>query len=126
MAYSSIQNYKEQAIKTMTSGELLILLIEEAQKNLRAAGLMLDNGDTNNFSNCLHKSKDIFFYLGNILDMNYEVSQDLYSIYEFIGNEIMKAEYKKDKKIIEEVLPIVDDLRVTWIEANKITAKGNA
>jgi len=126
MAYSSVQNYKEQAIKTMTSGELLILLLNEATKNLRASTIMFDEGNMEAFETCLLRSKDIFFYLSNILDMQYEISDDLHEIYGFICNEIMKAGFKKDKKPIEEVLPLVEDLRITWIEANKITTKENA
>lgn len=126
MAYSSVQNYKEQAIKTMTSGELLVLLLNEATKNLKTAIMVLNDGNMGVFETCLRRSKDIFFYLGNILDMQYEVSDDLLALYGFIGNEIMKAEFKKDKKPIEEILPLVEDLRITWIEANKITTKENA
>ncbi|NCC86420.1 MAG: flagellar export chaperone FliS [Clostridia bacterium] len=126
MAYSSVQNYKEQAIKTMTSGELLVLLLNEATKNLRTASMVFDDGNIELFDTCLRRSKDIFFYLGNILDMQYEISEDLHAIYDFIGNEIMKAEFKKDKNPIDQVLPLVEDLRITWIEANKITTKDNA
>ncbi len=123
MVQSQVQSYKEQAIKSMTSGELLILLLDEAVKNLRVAVMVFENGDISTFSTCATKSKDIFFYLSNILDMQYELSSELQEIYGFIMQEIVKAEVKKDKEPIEEIIPLVEDLRATWIEANKIATK---
>lgn len=125
MVQSQVQNYREQAIKSMTSAELLILLLDEAIKNLRVCTMVFDDGKLDIFVNCAQKSKDIFFYLSNILDMQYEISSDLQAIYEFIMQEIMKAEIKKDKRPILDIMPIVEDLRVTWIEANKIVNKEN-
>ena len=125
MAYSAVQKYKEQSIRSMTSGELLILLLDESIKNLNVSIMMLDNGDIDNFENCLKKSKDIFFYLSNICDTKYDISQDLQSLYGFINSQIMTAEVKKDKKCIEEILPLVKDMRDTWKEANTITSKPN-
>lgn len=125
MVQSQVQSYKEQAIKSMTSGELLVLLLDEAVKNLRVATMVLDNGDTKTFTSCAQRSKDIFFYLSNILDMQYEISNDLFAIYEFVMQEIMKAVMTADKKPIEEIMPIVDDLRSTWTEANKIATIEN-
>ncbi|MEG1436141.1 MAG: flagellar export chaperone FliS [Oscillospiraceae bacterium] len=126
MVQSQVQNYREQAIKSMTSGELLVLLLDESIKNLRVATMAFDEGNTETFINCAQKSKDIFFYLSSILDMQYEISEDLLAIYEFIMQEIMKAIITKDKQPIDEIMPLVEDLRVTWTEANKIVNKGNS
>lgn len=126
MAYSPVQQYKEQAIRSMTSGELLVLLLDEAIKNLKVSLMLLENRDEENYINCLKKSKDIFFYLRNICDSKYEISSDLQSMYEFFNTELMSAEISKDKKYVEDILPLVTDLRDTWIEANRITSKTNS
>lgn len=124
MAYSPVQQYKEQAIKSMTNGELLLLLYDEAIKNLKVSIMLLEKGDDENFANCLQKAKDIFFYLNNICDTQYEISKDLKDLYQFLNNQLVTAEFKKDKKYVEDILPIVKDLRDTWTEANRLTSKG--
>lgn len=125
MGYSPIQQYKEQAIRSMTSGELLVLLYDEAIKNLNVALLLLEKNDEENYINCLKKSKDIFYYLSNICNPKYELSSDLIAMYQFINTELMSAEINKDRKYIDEILPIIKDMRETWNEANKITTKSS-
>lgn len=105
----------------MTRGELLITVFDEALKNLNFAVMMLKEQNYPTFEKCVEKSKGIFNYLSSVLDRNYEVSEQLYQLYSFIGQEIIRAEIKREEGILEPLIPLVEDMRQTWIEADKRT-----
>ena len=45
----------------------------------------------------------------------------MYKVYEFIKHELVKADINKDIKIIDDILPIVEQIRDTWHEVyNKL------
>lgn len=54
------------------------------------------------------------------LDMSYEISKNLMSLYDFIYRWLIQANLKKDKKYLQEALEIVEEMRNTWAEAIKI------
>ena len=44
-------------------------------------------------------------------------------MYMFFNTEIIKSSSRKSPEYIEQILPMVKDLRNTWAEADKITRK---
>lgn len=117
---NAVKQYEEQAIYTMSRGELLIKLFDEALKNMRCASAFIKGSDKVNAEKCMTKSKKIFSYLSSILDNKYEISYNLHQLYYFINQEIIRAEIKNDAQIIENVIPLVSDMRETWVEAEKL------
>ncbi|MCR4925514.1 MAG: flagellar export chaperone FliS [Clostridiales bacterium] len=118
--YNQIKQYEEQAIYTMSRGELLIKLFDEALKNMRCASAFMKNSDEENTEKCLNKARDIFSYLSSILDNKYEISYNLHQLYYFINQEIIRSGIKRDPQIIDNVIPLVEDMRETWVEAEKL------
>ncbi len=121
MQNNPIMQYKEQAINTMTNGEQLILLFDEALKNLHYGSMMLKDKNYATSEKCTEKCKEIFRYLSSILDMGYPISNDLYNLYYFANQQIIKAEVKRDGTILDELVPLVEDMRGTWVEAEKLS-----
>lgn len=121
MQNNPIMQYKEQAINTMTNGEQLILLFDEALKNLHYGSMMLKDKNYATSEKCTEKCKEVFRYLSSILDMEYPVSNDLYNLYYFVNQQIIKAEVKRDGTILDELVPLVQDMRGTWVEAEKLS-----
>jgi flagellar protein FliS len=121
MPNNPIMQYQEQAINTMSKGELLIKLYDEALKNIKFASILLNKQDYVNSEKCCDKCKNIFTYLSSILDMQYNVSTDLRKIYYFLNEEIIRANVKRDASILDNILPLVEDLRSTWVEAEKLS-----
>jgi len=121
MSYSAVEQYKAQTINSMTSGELLILLFDEVIKNLKIAGAMLKEQNYTVSEKCTQKAKEIIHYLINILDQQYPLSQELYQMYSFFNEKIISAEIKQDPEILEEIIPLIEDMRQTWAEANRLT-----
>ena len=114
------EQYKKTTVNTMTKGELLILLFDEAIKKLNQSKLLMENNDFENANLSLEKTRKIFNHLIVTLDDQYELSQELADMYMFFNSEIIKASSMKSKEYIDEILPMVKDLRNTWVEADKI------
>ena len=121
MPVDPIMQYKQQSINTMSKGEQLITLLNEALKNLHYGSLMLKDKNYATAEKCTEKSKKIFTYLSSVLDWNYEVTNDLYQLYYFFNQQIIKAEVKRDAAVLDELVPLVEKMRDTWEEAEKLS-----
>ncbi len=117
------EQYKRTSVNTMTKGELLILLFDEAVKKLNQGKLLIEHKDYENANIILEKVRNIFNYLIATLDDKYQISQDLADMYLFFNKEIIKSASMKTTKPIDDILPIIKDLRNTWMEADAIGRK---
>ena len=118
---NAFEQYKKTSVNTMTKAQLLILLFDEAIKKLNLSKVMMEQGDFENAKVNLEKTRNIFIYLTVNLDEKYEMSQELSDMYMFFNAEIIKASSMKSVKYIDEILPMVKELRDTWEEADKIS-----
>lgn len=119
------EQYKKTSVNTMTKGELLLLLFDEAIKKLNQGKLLIEHNDYENANVVLEKTRKIFNHLIVTLDDKYQLSQELADMYMFFNGEIVKASSMKSSNYIDGILPMVKDLRDTWAEADVIarTAK---
>lgn len=124
MYNTQIEQYKKQSVESMTPGERLILLYDTAIKNLKAAVIMLDSGDIQNFMNCIQKSRNIFFHLETVLDPNLEISEDLAACYAFFRRQIGECIKTHDKHQIEVIIPEAESLRDGFAEASHAVSRG--
>jgi flagellar protein FliS len=122
---SAFEQYKKNLINTMTKGELLILLFDEAIKRLNLSKILMENQDFENANINLERVRHIFNYLIVTLDDTYELSQGLVDMYAFFITETIKASSSKSVKNIDDILPMVKDLRNTWAEADILAKKRN-
>lgn len=121
MQNNPIMQYKEQSINTMSKGEQLVTLFDEVLKNLHYGSMMLKDKNYATAQKCTQKCKNIFNYLSSILDRNYSISEDLYQLYYFFNQEVIKAELRRDAAILDELVPLVENMRDTWVQAEKLT-----
>jgi flagellar protein FliS len=115
------EQYKKTSVNTMTKGELLILLFDEAIKKLNQSKILMENDDLKNANISIEKTRKIFNHLIVTLDDKYQLSQDLEDMYMFFNSQLIKASSMKSTKYIDDILPMVKDLRNTWAEADKIS-----
>ncbi len=104
----------------MTKGELLVLLYDEAIKKMNLSKILMENNDYDNANTSLEKCRKIFNHLIVTLDDKYPLSKDLAEMYMFFNKELIMASSKKSIQNIDNILPLVKDLRNTWAEADKI------
>ena len=76
-ATNPYQQYKEQAIMTMTPGELVVQLFEGCSKKLNTAVYHIENGNTEKAEEELYKAQRIINYLDASLDRRIDISSNL-------------------------------------------------
>lgn len=126
MACNPYQKYQEQAVSTMTQGELLVKLYETCSKRLNAGVYYIEQGDYALANENLQKGQRILNHLTRTLDFNYEISNNLASLYEYFVHQIIRGNVKKDAELIKEVIPMIDSLGATFKEADKLAHKKRA
>ena len=82
------QQYREQALNTMTPGELLLLVYDELIKRLTQAELALSKEDYPVFEDSVDHAVRIIHYLDDTLDHQYPISTQLGRLYEYFCYEL--------------------------------------
>lgn len=114
--------YKAQSVNTMTQGELLILLYDEVSKRLLRAEMAIETQDWEVFEASVTRAKDIITHLIRGLDMQYEISTSLYRMYDFFLFKLAKLSAGRKVEDIEELKPLIKELRDTFKEADRLAA----
>ena len=116
--------YKQNSVNMASSQQLLLMLLDGAVKYTKIARMAILNKDIARAHKELVRVQDIFLELMITMDKNTKYMEDLYNIYDFIKNELAKANMKKDVKIIDEILPIIEEIRDMWYEVDKKIKSG--
>lgn len=120
-AQNAYNAYKSNSVNYASKEQLLLMLLDGAVKYAKIGRqAILDKDITKAHAN-ITKTQDIFYELMVSLDVNQagEWGQQLMSIYDFIVRRLGEANIKKSKEIIDEVIPLIEDIRDTWNEAYK-------
>jgi flagellar secretion chaperone FliS len=115
--------YKEQSVLTATPGELIGLLLSAEVKNIKKAIISIKDNDIPSAHENLVKAQDIIDELIISLDLRYEISNQLEALYNFIKKTLIEANVKKDIDKLISILPIVSELRDSFIQAEKLFIK---
>jgi len=136
MAYTNaLSAYKETRIRTASQGQLIVMLYDEAVKQLEK-GLELLNlnksGKTDPsrieiIGNTIIKARDIITELMVSLDFEQggEIAQNLFALYTWFNKELLEAHITMDIARIAMVKSQIDNLRGAWVDiAAKTSAEG--
>ena len=116
--------YRRQDILTANSIDLIVMLYDALKKNLILGKRAIMKSNVQSAHDHLMKAQEIVTALINSLDMNYQIAEDLFSIYDFILRSAEEANAKKDAAPLEPLIEIVESLRSAWDEI-RASAKGN-
>lgn len=120
-----MQEYKTQSINTMTPGEMLILLYDEVIKRLKRAELLLAHGNYPAFEGEIARCQEIIYYLKKSLNRSYLVSENLMQLYDFFNYQLIRLNAGRKKEIIDELIPLISELRDTFRQASQISMRTN-
>ncbi|MHB9922102.1 flagellar export chaperone FliS [Clostridium botulinum] len=120
---NAYNTYKNNSVNFASKDQLLLMLVDGAVKFSKIARQAMIDKDISKVHQNLVKTQDIFYELMATLDVNQagQWGQQLMSIYEFIVRRLGEANIKKDLTIIDEVIPLIEDVRDTWYEADKLS-----
>ncbi|NBI66756.1 flagellar export chaperone FliS [Pseudoflavonifractor sp. 60] len=113
------QQYKQQSINSMTSGELLLMLYDELVKRSTLASIALDRKEWTAFEEAIDRCVDIVNYLDETLDRQYPISQDLGRMYDYFTYELGRVKIGRNKKELERLRPMLADMRDAFRTAEK-------
>ncbi|NLY84924.1 MAG: flagellar export chaperone FliS [Tissierellia bacterium] len=119
MTYEALNTYKQNTVLTATPEELTLMLYEGAIKFMKIAKYSIENRDMERAHSSLIRAQDIILELNYSLDMNYEISKDFRSLYNFIHEKLVDANINKDIKSIDDALEITNEMKDTWKEVMK-------
>jgi len=114
------QQYQQNVVNTSTPQELVLMLYNGLIKFLNLGVQAIENKELENAHNNIIKAQSIIEEFMATLDMNYDISKNLYSLYDYMHRRLIDANIRKDKEILEEVLGFARELRDTWAQAMKL------
>lgn len=119
MSAQAYNQYQRTSVETLTPGKLLLMLYDGAIKNISAAREDIDKKDINAAHLHIVVAQKILVELMTTLNMEYEIAENLYALYEYLYNQLVAANVKKDKALLLEVQEFLSDLREAWEQAVK-------
>lgn len=127
MAYAAAHNaYRRTNVETATSEGLLVMLYDGLLRFMRVAQNAIEVGDIAIAHKYLIKSQDIVVELRNTLDMDFDISHALESLYDYFWRKLVEANVNKQAEPIEEIRPRIEELREAWVQAAVIVrSQGN-
>ena len=118
------QHYREEALDTMTQGELLLLVYDELVKRLKLASLELDREHYQTFESAVDRAISIIHYLSDTLDRKYPISTNLYRLYEYFCYELSRVKAGRNRVELERVISMTGELRDCFRQADRNVTAG--
>lgn len=116
---NAYEQYQQNSIMLASPQKLVLMLYDGVIRFVKAARKAMEQKDFEGTNYNLVRAQDIISELNSSLDMNFDISRNLRSLYNFINNRLIEANVKKDASILDEVEPMLEELRDTWYEASK-------
>jgi len=118
----SIKNYINDDIAAKTSNlsphKIIEEVLKDLKKNMETLAYSLDHEPVISSikSNSFSKSLTAIYILQSSLNFEEgeEIAENLYNIYEFCKDGIMKGFSKKDSKLVYEAIPPIEEILEGW------------
>lgn len=118
MLANPYNTYKKNQVETATPQQLVAMLYNGALKFLRLAQAGLDEKNLEKAHVNNVKVQDILTELMSTLDMSQgDVAVHLYQLYDYMQQQLLDANLKKQKEPLAAVEAMLTDLRDTWQQA---------
>ncbi|MFY0520158.1 flagellar export chaperone FliS [Lysinibacillus sp. UGB7] len=112
--------YKQNSVTTASPGELTLMLYNGCLKFLNKAKLAIQEKNIQEKNTNLIKAQAIISEFMATLNMDIEVSKNMFALYEYMNRRLVEANIQNDISIIEEVEGLVTEFRDTWKEVIRI------
>jgi len=117
------QQYQQQSVMTATPGELTLMLYNGCIKFIKQAKMAIENKEIEKAGSVILRAQDIVQELMITLNTDYEISDNLYALYDYMYRRLIDANISKDIAPLDETLDLMTDLRDTWTQVIKINRK---
>ncbi len=117
------QEYRRQQILT-ASPEMLTLMLYNGAIRFINEGIKFIGEEQKEKSNAsLLRAQDVMIELMSSLNMEYEIANELYPLYDYIYRALIVGNLANNIEKLEEAKELILELRDTWNEAMKKAAE---
>ncbi|NGM82315.1 flagellar export chaperone FliS [Paenibacillus sp. 7124] len=120
MLTSPYEKYRQSSVQTSNPAQLVIMLYDGAIRFVRTGLDALKKQDFEKTSLNFGKAQTIVSELMSTLDFTYEISKNLYSLYEYTNHLLVEANIRKNEEKANEAIGYLTELRETWLQASKL------
>ncbi len=108
--------YQNNQVTAAPQKKLIIMLYDGAIRNLKLAVIAMNGKEIEKTNNLLIKAQNIIseFMITLDFDKGGDIAKDLYSLYDYMYNTLIRANIEKDTAKVEEVIKYLEELRDTW------------
>lgn len=106
-------------ISRSNKGELIVITYDICFVYIEDAKKAHEEGNYEVFLENVKKAKTTVLHLQESLDFSYEISEELYPLYQFVGEELTKSIYKNDLEPLENAKVVLMNLYQGFLEAAK-------
>ncbi len=129
MNRNPLNAYRQTRVKTASQGRLIVMLYEEAVKQLDLASEEIRKSDKklDKFHNHIVKTQDIITELMASLDFEKggDIAQNLYSLYMFFNQQLLQANMNKSADSLTEIRRMMSELRDAWASIEGQSSTGS-
>ena len=119
---NALNAYKNNSVTHASKEQLLLMLVDGAVRFAKVARQAMADKDIKKCHENIIKTQNIFTELMVSLDQNAgEWAVQMFKVYDFIKEKLVEANIKKDIHIMDEIIPLIEDIRETWHEASKVS-----
>lgn len=115
----AIRQYQDQAVRTSSNAQVLLLLLERAIRDQEVAVEAIGLGDRKAWIEAIHHATAIFIELNDALDAESapELVANLRGIYTWCITQLQEAQRTGDLTVVQGVHRVTCSLHATWTEA---------
>jgi flagellar protein FliS len=117
---SPYDKYRQSSVQTSNPAQLVLMLYDGAIRFVKAGVDGISSSDLQKANLNFGKAQTIISELMSTLDHSYDISKNLYALYDYMNFLLIQANVKKNIEPAEEALGYLVDLRGTWVEASKL------
>ena len=119
---NALNAYKNNSVNHSSKEQLLLMLVDGAVRFAKVSRQAMEDKDIKKCHENIIKTQNIFTELMISIDQNAgEWAVQMYHLYDFIKGQLIEGNIKKDSKIMDETILLIEEVRDIWHEADKIS-----
>lgn len=113
--------YQRNQVQTSSPGELTLMLYNGLVRFIKQAAISLEERNIEEAHTRILRAQDIVSELMVTLNMDYDISKQLLSLYDYMKQTLIEANMRKDREKLAEAEDMAIQLRDTWAQALKLS-----
>ncbi len=101
----------------LTGSTLRNVMLLYTHYNSNKAIIFIEDNNIVRAHNSIRRVKDIVDAFTSSLKVNYAITENLASLYDYFSDRLTEANIRKDSKVLKDLLPLFTELRDAFAEA---------